>query len=188
MTDRSVYLEETQFLNFSHPAIQQLIGEVKGTTPLEKVVDLYYLIRDGIKYNPYTFAAGKEAFYASYAAERDQAYCIPKSALMVAACRAIGVPARIGLADVKNHLSSKKLLDWLGTDLFVMHGYAEIWLEDKWVKCTPVFNLSLCQKFKVKPLEFDGKEDSIFHPYTEDGKPPYGIRERSRHFCRITGR
>jgi hypothetical protein len=36
------------------------------------------------------------------------------------------------------------------------------------VKATPAFNLSLCKRFRVKPLEFDGREDSIFHPFDED--------------------
>ncbi|MCK5424473.1 MAG: hypothetical protein KAI89_03805, partial [Emcibacter sp.] len=44
------------------------------------------------------------------------------------------------------------------------------------------FNLELCQKFKIKPLEFDGREDSIFHPFTEDGKKHMEyIRERGRY-------
>ena len=50
------------------------------------------------------------------------------------------------------------------TDLFVWHGYCEIYLNGKWVKATPAFNLSLCQNFNVRPLEFDGIHDSIFHP------------------------
>lgn len=169
--DNSVFLAETRYLNYSHPAIQSLVSSLTSTTLPEQVLELYYVIRDNIRYNPYTFIKGEESLYASFAATRPDAYCIPKSALMVAACRAIGVPARIGFADVRNHLSSPKLLDWLGTDLFVMHGYAELLLENRWVKCTPVFNLSLCQKFGVKPLEFDGKSNSVFHPFTEEGKP-----------------
>ena len=165
------YLEETKFFNFSHPAIQNLNQQVIGNTKLEQAVNLYYLVRDGSRYNPYTFAEGEKAFYASYAAEQEQAYCIPKSSLMVAASRALGIPARLGLADVRNHLSSPRLLEFLGTDLFVMHGYAELYLKDKWVKCTPVFNKQLCEKFHIKPLEFDGEKDSIFHPYTRDDRP-----------------
>jgi hypothetical protein len=56
----------------------------------------------------------------------------------------------------------------MGTDLFAYHGYVELHLEGKWVKATPAFNLALCRRFRVKPLEFDGRSDSIFHPYDED--------------------
>ena len=53
----------------------------------------------------------------------------------------------------------------MGTDLYIWHGYTEFFLNGKWVKATPAFNLSLCQNFNVKPLEFDGTFDSIFHPF-----------------------
>ena len=82
----------------------------------------------------------------------------------------MGIPARVGYADVKNHLTSPALTERMGTDLFIFHGYADLWLEGEWVKATPAFNLSLCTKFRVKPLEFDGREDSIFHPFDEDDR------------------
>lgn len=171
MEPQTQYLQETHFFDYSHSAVRALLAKVKSQSPIEQALELYYLIRDSIRYNPYTFADGAKAFHASYAAGNDQAYCIPKSSLMVAACRALGIPARLGLADVKNHLSSPRLIELLGTDLFVMHGYADVYLNEKWVKCTPVFNRELCAKMNVTLLEFDGMNDSIFHPYTDDGKP-----------------
>ena len=33
----------------------------------------------------------------------------------------------------------------------------------------PAFNLTLCQNFRVKPLEFDGIHDSLFHEFDERG-------------------
>lgn len=164
------YLEPTSYFDFEHPSVQSIISQLSATTTTEKVLQAYYLVRDSVAYNPYTFAEGKDALKASYAASNDSAYCIPKSALLVAICRGLKVPARIGFADVKNHLSSPKLLAWLKTDEFVMHGYADIYLDGKWVKCTPVFNQSLCKKFGIVPLDFDGKTDSIFHEFTGDGK------------------
>jgi hypothetical protein len=56
----------------------------------------------------------------------------------------------------------------MGSDLFVYHGYTEFLLDGKWVKATPAFNLELCRRFRVKPLEFDGASDSIFHPFDQD--------------------
>ena len=43
-------------------------------------------------------------------------------------------------------------------------------LNERWVKATPAFNLSLCTRFNVKPLEFDGREDSIFHEFDTLGQ------------------
>ena len=50
------------------------------------------------------------------------------------------------------------------SDIFVFHGYTELYLEDKWIKATPAFNITLCERARILPLEFNGKEDSIFHP------------------------
>ena len=70
----------------------------------------------------------------------------------------------------------------MGTDLFVYHGFAEMLLEGKWVKATPAFNIELCRRFRVKPLEFDGREDSIFHPFDEeDRRHMEYLRDRGSH-------
>src|SRR5574341_322846 len=64
-----------------------------------------------------------------------------------AVARVVGIPARVGYADVRNHLSTPKLRELVGGDLFVWHGYAELHLEGRWVKATPAFNLTLCERF-----------------------------------------
>lgn len=167
---KASYLTETDHIDFSHPAIQNLASKITGTTQKEQVIEIYYLVRDSVRYNPYTIKAGKKSLKASFAAENGEAYCIPKAALMVALCRYFKIPARLGLADVKNHLSSQKLLDLLGSDYFAMHGYSEIYINNHWVKCTPIFNVELCEKFGVDALEFDGENDAIFQDYTLSGK------------------
>jgi transglutaminase-like putative cysteine protease len=96
-------------------------------------------------------------------------FCIPKAVLFATVARTIGVPSRLVFADVKNHLATTKVLEKLKTDLFVFHGYTELFINDKWVKATPAFNKELCKKFNVKPLDFDGENDSIFQEYTESG-------------------
>ena len=79
--------------------------------------------------------------------------------------RAVAIPARLGFADVRNHLATPRLIEMNGSDVFGWHGYTELWLEGKFVKTTPAFNLSMCHRFDVTPLEFDGHSDSILHPY-----------------------
>lgn len=71
---------------------------------------------------------------------------------------------------MRNHLASQKLLAWLGTDLFVFHGFTEFWLAGRWVKATPAFNIELCERFGVRPLEFDGRGDALFHEYSASGQ------------------
>ena len=38
------------------------------------------------------------------------------------------------------------------------------------MKATPAFDLALCERFGVLPLEFDGREDSVFQPYDRAGR------------------
>jgi hypothetical protein len=56
------------------------------------------------------------------------------------------------------------------TDLFVWHGYTELWLDGAWVKATPAFNIELCDRFGLLPLEFDGRADSLYHPFDKAGQ------------------
>lgn len=92
-------------------------------------------------------------------------WCVTKGALLAAACRAVGIPAKVGYADVRNHLSTERMRQAMQTDVFFWHGYTAIWLDGQWVKATPAFNIELCHKFRLRPLEFDGRGDSIYHPY-----------------------
>src|SRR6185295_18628713 len=77
--------------------------------------------------------------------------------------------ARLGFADVRNHLSTERMRRTMKTDVFYWHGYTSILLGERWVKATPAFNVELCEKFKLAPLEFDGTTDSLFHAFTPDG-------------------
>jgi len=133
-------------------------------------VNLYYAVRDQIRYNPYAFSLDPETLKASHALAAGESYCVPKALLLAACARHCGIPARIGLADVRNHLSTPRLIEMLRSEVFAMHGYTELFLGGKWVKATPAFNLALCRLFKVAPLEFDGHTDSVFHPFNAEGE------------------
>jgi transglutaminase-like putative cysteine protease len=81
--------------------------------------------------------------------------------------RAAGIPAALGFADVRNHINTPKLTELMGTDLFIYHGYVQVWLDGKSYKITPAFNMELCERFGVKPLHFDGKSDALFHEFDQ---------------------
>jgi transglutaminase-like putative cysteine protease len=136
-----------------------------ASDPVEQIKRLYYRVRDDFLYDPYIDYADPKSYRASSCIDEGRGFCIPKAALMAAAARTLGIPARVGYADVRNHLATRRLLDHLGTNVFIFHGYTELWVEDQWVKATPCFNLTLCERFGVAPLEFDGKNDAMLHPY-----------------------
>ena len=165
------YLQPGTYIDSDHPAVAAFAREAaRGATDVARAVSLYYAVRDGIRYNPFLDFTVDSAYRASSCLEAGEGFCVGKAALLAACARAEGIPARVGFADVKNHLSTPRLLEYIGSDLFIYHGYTEFLLEGKWVKATPAFNLALCTKFRVKPLEFDGRNDSIFHPYDEDAR------------------
>jgi transglutaminase-like putative cysteine protease len=162
-----VYLAPTWFLDADSPEVAAFALRAVGdaTSDVDRAVRLHYAIRDGIRYDPYLSSHEPDRYRASTVAELPAAYCVQKAILMAAACRHLGIPARLGYADVRNHLSSPKLLELMGTDLFVFHGYTDVFLEGRWVKTTPVFNRELCERFGVRPLEFDGRSDSMLHEF-----------------------
>ena len=167
----NAYLKPGAFIDSDHPAVRAFaLAHVKGDTERERAVSLYYAVRDGIRYDPFLNFTDIETYRASSVLARGVGFCVGKSALYAACVRAVGIPARVGFADVKNHLTTPRLRERMGSDMFIYHGFAELLLEGKWVKATPVFNRELCQRFRVKPLEFDGRSDSIFHPFDEDDR------------------
>ena len=141
-----------------------------ATDDITRAVRLYYAVRDGIVYTPYVDFKSPETFRASACLARGSGFCVAKAALLAAAARASGIPARVGFADVRNHLTTPRLRQLMGTDLFYYHGYTELYLGGKWVKATPAFDRGLCEKFGVRPLEFAGREDSLFHPHDVSGR------------------
>lgn len=177
------YLEPGRYIDSAHPEVIAFSkAHASGAFPVEQAVSLYYAVRDDIPYNPFLDFADARVYQASAVLEANQGFCVGKAALLAAAARAAGIPARVGFADVKNHLTSPRLAETMGSDLFIYHGYTELHLDGKWVKATPAFNLSLCTRFRVKPLEFDGRGDSIFHPFDEDNRRHMEyVRDRGAH-------
>ena len=165
------YLEPGRYIDSAHAAVVSFSRKhVSGKDDRERAISLYYAVRDARPYNPFLDFADPNVYKASAVLEANQGFCVGKAALLAASARVAGIPARVGFADVKNHLTSPRLAETMGSDLFVYHGYTELQLEGRWVKATPAFNLSLCTRFRVRPLEFDGREDSIFHPFDADNR------------------
>lgn len=166
MTDPA-YLAPGRFVESDAPSIvdfaRSSIGDAKSS--VDRAVRLYYAVRDLVLYDPYQAYAHEEAYSARVALERGRGYCVAKAALLAGCARAVGIPARLGFADVRNHLATPRLIEMNGSDVFRWHGYTDLWLDGKFVKATPAFNLSMCQRFDVVPLEFDGHDDSILHAY-----------------------
>jgi len=161
----------TDTIESNHPAIIEFAGRhaADRASEAERAVSLFYAVRDGFRYDPYQIDLSIEGMKASTTVRNGHGWCVSKAVLLAAACRALQIPARLGFADVKNHLSTERMRQRMRTDIFYWHGYTEIFLNCKWVKATPAFNIELCQKFGLLPLDFDGRHDSLYHPFDAAG-------------------
>ncbi len=168
----SEYLKPTAIIDSDHPTIIALSRETVGNSqdPVEQARKIYYVVRDGIRYDPYCPFYLPEHYRASSVLKSGRGYCVCKASLLCALGRSLGIPSRVGFATVRNHLATKQLLEFLGSDRFVYHGYVDFFLNEQWVKATPAFNKELCERHNVAPLEFSGLEDSIFQPYNLENR------------------
>jgi transglutaminase-like putative cysteine protease len=161
-------LSPTRFIDSDNPVNIRFAVEhtADAHEPTEKGVALFYAVRDGVKYDLLSRSAlAQDDFIASATLHRGTGFCIEKAVLLAALCRAVEIPCRLRFADVRNHLSTPKLLALMETDVFIYHGYVEMLLREKWVKATPAFDQALCLRHGVRPIEFDGTADAIFHEY-----------------------
>ena len=165
------YLLPTPTIDSDNPQVTAFALEVTqgARDPVEKAVKAFYAVRDRIWYDPYTPFYKPNHYKASEVLKRKRAFCIPKAVLLCTLGRALGIPSRLCFFDVRNHLATKQLIEFLGgTDVFVFHGVTEFFLEGRWVKATPAFNRELCQLHNVPPVEFNGHKDAIFQAFNLD--------------------
>lgn len=166
-----VYLAPAEYIDSDHPAVRSFAAAAiaAAASPVEKARRFYLAARE-IRYDPDLDYSDLEIYRASSVLKAGAGYCVGKAALFAALCRASGVPARVAFADVTNHLASEKLHQKMGTNYFAWHGFTEVLLDERWVKASPTFNATLCSRFGVVPLEFDGTADALLQAYDGGGR------------------
>jgi len=173
--DVQQYTRPAPYIDSDSPEVRDFVeaaleGIDPSATKTEITIRLFEAVRERIRYDPYSMPYDPALYHASAIAGMDAAFCVPKAILLTACLRAVGIPAALGFADVKNHLNTPKLAELMGTDLFIYHGYVQVWLDGKTFKITPAFNMELCRRFGVMPLEFDGTKDALFHEFDQKGR------------------
>jgi transglutaminase-like putative cysteine protease len=158
--DLQQFLRPGRCVDSGHPAVVAFAREhATGADDRERAVALFGAVRDGFRYHPHDIDLRPAGFPASGLLERGAGYCVPKAALLAASARVVGIPSRMGFADVRNHLTSERLRASMGTDEPVFHGFCELHLEGRWVKATPAFNRTLLEKLGKAVTDFDGRTD-----------------------------
>jgi transglutaminase-like putative cysteine protease len=165
------YLSATELIDSDHPKVVEYAHALTrecADRPRDIAKALFLGVRDHIKYTPYVAYHRKDAYQASYILQSRRGHCVGKASLLCALARTMGIPARVGFATVKNHISTKQLAAAMGQDEFLYHGYAELYLDERWVVATPAFDVESCRRHRVTPLEFDGESDCKYQAYNED--------------------
>lgn len=167
------YTNDTFHFDSSNEKIQNALTFLKEGEQLSNkdfAIKAYLFVRDTWPYNPYRFSLINEDWKASEIITHKDGHCLDKAIILITILRAAQIPARLGLAKVRNHIAIDDIIEKFGSDVLVPHGYVEIYLNEQWVKATPAFNKELCELLKVKTLEFDGEQDSIFQEFDQTGE------------------
>jgi transglutaminase-like putative cysteine protease len=171
MDDIKAYLSPTEVIDSDHPEIVQYAfkraGDAKNNT--SKACALFAAVRDEIAYNPMTDFHRQSHYQASNVLKNKTGYCVSKACLLIALGRAVGIPSRLGLADIRNHGASQDIVDLMGTNVFTYHGFAEFFLDGRWVKATPAFDGPVYEKHNIPLVEFDGRQDAVFPSHDLSG-------------------
>ena len=167
------YLRPTPVIDCDHEAVKEKARQLTDGKDdvVEKAKSLVYFVRDDIKYNIYVLKDDIKHFRASATMARGEGFCIQKAIVLAALARASGIPSRLRFAIIRNPLASDEVKSILGGDLFVSHGFDELYINGRWIKAAPTFNRELCRKRRLVTVEFDGIIDAILPSHDLDGRP-----------------
>jgi transglutaminase-like putative cysteine protease len=179
-----VFRTPAEYIDSDHPAVRDAAEAIAGsvTDSAERARAFFYTVRDEIDYGFPPGGEGSQArttadffrdlstYRASDVLAAGYGYCVSKASVFTALCRASGLAAKPAFADVRNHMSNRRLHEAMGTDVFAWHGYVEVFLNGRWVKVTPAFDIQMCKRAGVPPLEFDGESDAMVQQYDHAGR------------------
>jgi transglutaminase-like putative cysteine protease len=159
-------LMDTILLDYKDPVFDSFCEGIVGSDSKDLAVQLYFRVRDAFLYDPYHLDLRPSGLKASKVIKtQKRAWCVEKSIVLAACARKFGIPSRLGYAIVTNHIGVDKLTHYLRRPEIVIHGYVELYLEGKWVKCTPAFDSKICRLSRVSPLDWNGVDDSMFQEF-----------------------
>ncbi len=171
--EMAAFLQPTKVIESDHPAVVACAERVTAGcgSDKDKIVKLFYFVRDAIKYNLFMISACEEDFRASMILEWGRGYCVQKAVLFAALSRAVGVPCRLAYAKIRNHRVPEHIVKMIGTNVFPRHGYNQFYCGGKWLSATAAFDADLCAKNGLPAVEFDGLTDAILPEKTLEGGP-----------------
>jgi transglutaminase-like putative cysteine protease len=177
--DHAVFMAPGDYVDSDHPAVVAMGAELAAAEPRSTLIAIFEFVRD-LRYEADDFEH-LDTCRASHTLAVGHGYCVSKASLFTALVRAVGLPARVAFADVRNHLSSPRLAAAMGTDVFAWHGYSEVHLEGRWIKLSPTFDRETCARAGIDPLVFNGNDDALLQAFDGGGTMHYERHHGSFH-------
>ncbi|MFP6582322.1 MAG: transglutaminase family protein [Candidatus Hydrogenedentota bacterium] len=170
--DPETCLARSQFIDSDAPEIVEVVQRLTTAdqTPAEKAVILFNYVRDNVEYE-FTIRNTPNEFKASFTLGDGRGFCVRKSLLVAALCRAAGIPSVIILCNMKDMSISPRVVEMLGTDIMYNHGLAGVHLEGHWYQLDASLSPELVAKRQFRLVEFDGQSDALQENTTMTGDP-----------------
>jgi transglutaminase-like putative cysteine protease len=150
-------------LDCNHPVIQKTINQVTAgcQDEIEVMQKLFLFVRDQIPYNMYAVSGNPLYYRSSKVLEMGTGYCMQKAILFTSLGRAAGVPSRLVLAAIRNHLTPPEVVEILGGNIFFPHAYSQFFLAGRWINIAATYDKPLSERMGTAVLEFNGHDDTL---------------------------
>jgi transglutaminase-like putative cysteine protease len=157
------YLKPTYYLDCNHPVIQKTINQVTAgcQDEIEVMQKLFLFVRDQIPYNMYAVSGNPLYYRSSKVLEMGTGYCMQKAILFTSLGRAAGIPSRLVLAAIRNHLTPPEVVELLGGNIFFPHAYSQFFLAGRWINIAATYDKPLSERMGTAVLEFNGHDDTL---------------------------
>jgi transglutaminase-like putative cysteine protease len=182
--DLGAFLAPTAFLDCDSPVIAAAAEKITSSCAdaAEKGAALFAFVRDTVRYNPYVNFLDEKVYRSSAVIAGESTFCVPKAILLASLARAAGIASRLRFADIRNHLLPQKMKDLLQTDIIYGHGFAELFIDGRWLKATPAFDRALCEDQGFILTEFTGHDHAVFPSHDLRGRKHIDYVEYSQAF------
>lgn len=138
---------------------------------VEAAQKLFEFARDTVRYSVAVPFEPLEQYLALNTLARGKGYCVQKAALLCALARAVGIPSRLGFADIANEQLPEELYEITGDNVLQYHSFVEWFIGGRWQKATPSFDAALSAQRGWRLVEFKSGEDLLLPAFTLDGRP-----------------
>ncbi|MCB2193851.1 MAG: transglutaminase-like domain-containing protein [Deltaproteobacteria bacterium] len=138
---------------------------------VEAAQRLFEFVRDTVRYSVRVPFDSLDDYLALNTLARGRGYCVQKAALLCALARAVGIPSRLGFADIENSLLPEELYDITGGKVLTYHCFVEWFIGGAWHKATPSFDKTLSEERGWRVVEFVPGQDLLLPATDLKGRP-----------------